>query len=135
IHLINYGFEIKYSFFIGSQFNYWGCLGVSLGYIAIIMLLVQIFKNGWIIKSLKAVGQMAFTNYLMQTIICTFIFYGHGIGMFGKVERTSQILIVFAIWIFQMIVSPIWLRYFYYGPFEWLWRSLTYRSLQPMKRS
>jgi len=134
VNNFNHEFSLDYSFFLGSQFNYWGSLGVSLGYVAIMMLVVKACKNGWIVKSLKAVGQMAFTNYLMQTIICTFIFYGHGLGFFGKIERTGQILIVLPVWTFQMIVSPVWLKYFKYGPFEWLWRSLTYWKLQPMKK-
>jgi uncharacterized protein len=53
--------------------------------------------------------------------------------MFGRVERTGQILIVLAIWALQLIISPMWLRHFRYGPFEWLWRSLTYRRRQPMR--
>jgi len=84
-----------------------------------------------ITRPFAAVGRMAFTNYLAQTIICTFIFYGHGLGLFGQVERKIQILIVFAVWIAQLIISPIWLRYFKFGPAEWIWRSLTYWKLQP----
>jgi uncharacterized protein len=77
---------------------------------------------------------MALTNYLMQTIICTTIFYGHGLGRFGHFERTEQILTVLAVWIVELIWSPIWMRYFRFGPFEWLWRSLTYLKPQPMRR-
>jgi uncharacterized protein len=76
---------------------------------------------------------MAFTNYLVQTFICTTIFYGHGLGLFGRATRTEQILMVFAVWAFQLIVSPIWLRYFRFGPFEWVWRSLAYMRRQPMR--
>ncbi|MEN8116670.1 MAG: DUF418 domain-containing protein [Bacteroidota bacterium] len=128
------GFSLEYTFFLGSQFNYWGSLLVSTGYIALVMLCMKMDILKTIKKSLQAVGQMAFTNYMLQTIICTTIFYGHGFGLFGKIERTSQILIVFAVWIFQMIVSPIWMKYFKYGPFEWLWRSLTYWNFQSFKR-
>jgi uncharacterized protein len=77
---------------------------------------------------------MALTNYLMQTIICTTIFYGHGFGLFGVVDRVGQIGVVFAVWIFQLFTSPIWLHFFKFGPFEWLWRSLTYWRLQPFRR-
>jgi uncharacterized protein len=79
------------------------------------------------------VGRMAFTNYLMQTIICTTIFYGHGFGLFGKVDRTGQMILVFLIFGFQMWISSLWLKYFRFGPFEWLWRSLTYRKMPPMR--
>ena len=128
------GFSLEYSMFYGSQFNYWGSVLVSLGYIGLVMLCVKINLLSWLKNSLKAVGQMALTNYLLQTIICTTIFYGHGFGFYGSVERTGQILIVFGIWIFQMIISPIWMKYFRFGPFEWLWRSLTYWQFQPIKR-
>ena len=128
-----HGFKMEYSFFVGSLYNYWGSVLVCLGYISIVMLCVRSFEKSLIINNLKAVGQMAFTNYLMQTIICTFIFYGHGFGLFARVERPIQIVIVFAVFIVQMIYSPIWLKYFKYGPFEWLWRSLTYWKFQKMK--
>jgi uncharacterized protein len=78
---------------------------------------------------------MALTNYLMQTIICTTIFYGHGLGMYGRVERTGQFLIVIAIFMCQVALSPIWLRYFRFGPMEWVWRSLTYGKRQPFRRA
>ena len=83
---------------------------------------------------LAAVGQMALTNYLTHTIVCTTIFYGHGLGLFGSVDRTGQLLIVLAIWLGQLTLSPIWLKHFRFGPFEWLWRSLTYGAMQPMRR-
>jgi uncharacterized protein len=117
------------------QFNYWGSLLISLGWVGLIMLLCKHDLMRPITRSLAAVGQMAFTNYIMQTVLCTLIFYGHGLGLFGRVERVGQIAIVFGIFVLQMIVSPIWLRYFRFGPLEWLWRSLTYWKPQPMRRT
>jgi uncharacterized protein len=75
---------------------------------------------------------MALTNYLMQSVICTTLFYGWGFGLFGSVNRTALAGIVLAIWVFQLWISPLWLRYFRFGPAEWFWRSLTYWRLQPM---
>ena len=75
---------------------------------------------------------MAFTNYITQSVICTLIFYGHGFGLFEQVDRLSQIALVVAIWVLQLIWSPWWLARFRFGPLEWLWRSLTYMKLQPM---
>jgi uncharacterized protein len=72
------------------------------------------------------------SNYLLHTLIATTIFYGHGFGLFGSIERTGQVIIVLAIWACQLVWSPIWLHYFRFGPAEWLWRSLTYWRLQPM---
>ena len=77
---------------------------------------------------------MAFTNYLMQSIFCATIFYGFGFGLYGKLERYEQYYVVGAIWLFQIIFSNIWLQYYRFGPFEWVWRSLTYWKKQPMKR-
>jgi uncharacterized protein len=129
-----HNFSMEYSLFLGYQFNYWGSILVSLGYIGLIMFLIKSFKKGWLANSLQAVGQTALSNYLIQTIIATSIFYGHGFALFGKVDRWQQIIIVFGIWILQMIISPIWIKKFKFGPFEWLWRSLTYWKFQPMKR-
>jgi len=56
-------------------------------------------------------------------------------GIFGQVERTGQILIVFGIWIVLLTISPLWLKSYRYGPLEWLWRGLTYWRLQPMKKA
>ncbi|KAA3656829.1 MAG: DUF418 domain-containing protein, partial [Chloroflexi bacterium] len=127
------GWTLAYSRFIGSQFNAIGSIGVSLGYIAIIMLIAKSgrFEQG--IRPFSSVGRMALSNYLFHTLAATFIFYGHGLGLFGQVERIGQLLIVLGIWSVQLIISPIWLRHFRFGPAEWLWRSLTYGKLQPMK--
>ncbi|PID85688.1 MAG: hypothetical protein CSB13_06810 [Chloroflexi bacterium] len=124
--------EFLYGLWVGSQFNYWGSLLVSFGYIGMVMLIA---KAGWIpgvVKWFASVGRMALTNYFLQTIICTTIFYGHGLGLFGQVERTGQLLLVFAVWVVQLIISPVWLKRYRFGPFEWLWRSLTYWQKQPM---
>ncbi len=130
----NHNFSMEYSFFIGSQYNYWGSILVALGYIGIVMLLLLSFKKNWLTKSLQAVGQTALSNYLIQSIIGTFIFYGHGLALYGQVERAQQVLFVFGIWAIQLIISPIWIKHFKFGPFEWLWRSLTYWKVQEIKR-
>ena len=130
---IAHNFSAEYSKFLGSQFNYWGSIFMSGGYMGAVMLICKGLGSSAVLKPVAAVGRMAFTNYIMQTVICTTIFYGHGFGLFGSVERTGQLLIVFCIWVFQLIVSPIWLRYFRFGPLEWAWRSLTYLRPQPMR--
>jgi uncharacterized protein len=94
--------------------------------VGLVMLIYRAGVLSWLTRAFAAVGQMAFTNYLLHTIICTTIFYGHGLGLFGQLERTGQITLVAAVWVFQLILSPLWLRRFRFGPFEWLWRSLTY---------
>jgi uncharacterized protein len=126
--------DVRWSFFLGSQFNHWGSVVVALGWVGLIML---ICREGLLTRlrlRLAAVGRMALTNYLLQTLICTTLFYGHGLGLFGRVERVGQIAVVVGVWIVLLALSPMWLSRFRYGPFEWLWRSLTYLKLQPMRR-
>ncbi|RYE17174.1 MAG: DUF418 domain-containing protein, partial [Sphingobacteriaceae bacterium] len=84
---------------------------------------------------LAAVGQMAFTNYIMQTVFCTLFFFGYGLNYFAEMQYYQLYLVVAVIWFIQLIVSPIWLKYFLFGPLEWLWRSLTYWQRQPMQRN
>ena len=127
------GWTLEFSMFFGFQYNYWGSAFMALSYISIIMLICKSSILQKLKSVLAAVGRMAFTNYLLQTIICTTIFYGHGFGLYGKVERFTLLLIVLGIWILQLIISPIWLRYFRFGPLEWLWRCLTYWKIQPFK--
>ncbi|UCH84369.1 MAG: DUF418 domain-containing protein [Candidatus Latescibacterota bacterium] len=128
------GWDPRYIFFVGTQFNYWASVLMSLGWIGTVMLVVKKGVLRGLTSRLAAVGRMALTNYVLQTIICTTIFFGHGLGLYGSVERWQQSLFVFAIWILQLVVSPIWLRHFRFGPFEWLWRSMTYRTTQPIRR-
>jgi len=125
--------DVRSAFFGGSQFNFWGSLLVAAGWIGLVMLACQ--KDGMrpLTQPLAAVGQMALSCYLLQTIICTTIFYGHGFGLYGSVNRVGQALIVIAVWAMLLVGCPIWLRYFRFGPFEWLWRSLTYMKIQTMR--
>ena len=127
------GWSLEYSMFYGPQLNYWGSILVAFGYVSMVMLLVRAARPGIFTRALAATGRMAFTNYIMQTLICTTIFYGHGLGLYARMNRKEQMLVVFSIWILQLIVSPIWLKHFRFGPLEWLWRSLTYRRRQPMR--
>ena len=87
-------------------------------------------KMAW---PLARVGQMAISNYLLQTLLCTSLFYGHGLGQFGNFSRVDQIITVLAASLLQLVFSCLWLRYFRFGPFEWLWRSLTYWQRQPLR--
>ncbi|MEQ8205331.1 MAG: DUF418 domain-containing protein, partial [Woeseia sp.] len=80
-----------------------------------------------------AVGRMAFSNYLMHSIVLTTLFYGHGLGLYGSIPRAAQMLFVAGMLGLQLVLSPWWLARFRFGPAEWLWRSLTYWQRQPMK--
>lgn len=133
--LVAADWEFPYAMFFGETYNYWAAPLVSLGYVGLLVLALGSRRGAEATAPLAAVGRMAFTNYLMHSVICTLIFYGHGLGLFGRVGRPAQVLIVLGIWALQLVVSPIWLHHFRFGPAEWLWRSLTYRRLQPMRRS
>lgn len=125
---------MEYSMFFGAQFNYIGSVLVAIGYISIIMLISKSSTFIGFKKLFSSVGKMAFTNYILMSLLGMFIFYGNGVGLFGEVERSIQIVIVFAIWIVLLIISPLWLNHFRYGPLEWFWRVLTYWKIQPMKK-
>ncbi len=106
----------------------------ALGHASLLILIYRSKLVPWLMRALANVGQMAFTNYLVQSIICTWFFYGYGFGNYNKLQFHQLYYVVFSVWIFQLIVSSIWLRYFRFGPFEWVWRSLTYWKKQPMKK-
>ncbi len=82
---------------------------------------------------LAYVGRMALTNYLLQTVICTTLFYGYGFGFYGRIGIASGILLTLVIYLLQLPFSVWWLNRFRFGPMEWLWRSLTYVQRQPMR--
>ena len=148
--LIGYSFGITINYFEGSHIvssNFsvlsfyktfmtyqLGRIPTTCGHIGLIMLFVKSGILPFLQKALAAVGQMAFTNYITHSIICNIIFLGYGFAMYGKLQRYELYYIVISIWIFQLIFSPIWLKYFRFGPLEWLWRSLTYWKMQPFKK-
>jgi uncharacterized protein len=121
------------SFDLDRILHYLERLAITMGHLGLICILVKSTTLRWLKRSLAAVGRMTFTNYIFHSIICSLIFFGYGWGMFGKMDLTAQLWVVGSIWIFQMIASPIWLRYFHFGPLEWLWRSLTYLKKQPFR--
>jgi len=99
---------------------------MTLGYVGLICLIVK-SPLRWLTGPLAAAGQMAFTNYLTQSLIMTAIFYGgRGLGLFGSLTLAQVAPIVVGVWVLQLVWSPLWLMAFRYGPFEWVWRSLTF---------
>jgi uncharacterized protein len=125
----------QYLFVQKWKFSYYEIRRVlqTMGYLSLLILLYKVIPFRKILNIFVPVGQMAFTNYLMQSIITSIIFYGFKV--FGTLQRYEIYYVVGAIWLFQIIFSHIWLRYFLFGPFEWLWRSLTYLKKQPMVRN
>lgn len=119
---------------VGSLFNYFGSLFAAFGWIGLIMLMCRADALPGLRARLSAVGRMAFTNYIMQSVLCTLIYNGHGLGQFGQVDRVWQQVLAIAIFAFQLWYSHWWLQRYRYGPLEWLWRSLTYWQQQPFRR-
>ncbi|WMS86381.1 DUF418 domain-containing protein [Pleionea litopenaei] len=127
-----HNFHWSFSMAHGMQFNYWGSLFTAMGYLALFMLISQT-SSGLVSRGLQSVGRMAFTNYILQSLLATTLFYGFGFGYFGQVERPELIMITLGIWLVIVIFSVIWLRTFTQGPLELLWRKLTYGvSSKPM---
>ena len=112
-----------------------GAPAMTLFYASTIALLTQ--DEAWRrrLAPLAAVGRMALTNYLLQSLICTLIFYSYGLALFGKVRPSLGLLLTVGIFLIQVPLSMWWLRRFRFGPVEWLWRSLTYWRCQPMRDS
>jgi uncharacterized protein len=116
-------------------YNYFGSIAVALGHVGLVLWLFRARpKSPWFDR-LAAVGRMALTNYLMQSLICTTLFYGYGFNLFGRLDYAWQLVVVAAVWAIQLMVSPWWLRHFQFGPAEWLWRWLTYGARPPLRRS
>jgi uncharacterized protein len=116
-----------------------GRLAIALGHMSVIVLLVKSGALGWLASSLAsslaAVGRMALSNYIFQSIVTSIVFTGYGFKLYGTLEPYQLYYIIIPLWIFQMIASPLWLRYYRFGPLEWCWRSLTYWKKQPMLRA
>jgi uncharacterized protein len=118
---------------IADLWNYAGAVLASVGYAAVLVLVVKTGVLGPVRRALGAVGRMALSNYLLQSLITAVVFLGWGFGAAGQLDYAEQLLVVAAIWAFQLAVSPVWLARYRFGPAEWLWRSLTYGVRQPMR--
>ena len=109
-----------------------GAPALGLAFIAALTLLLQ--RNEW--KSrlgpVGAVGRMALTNYLLQSVAFVLLFFGYGLGWFGQTGAFYGLILATAIFALQIVFSQWWLKRFRFGPAEWLWRTLTYGKLQPM---
>jgi len=134
--------ETRNGFFLGRQFGYmiqgwplitiYGSLPVVFGHIGLVMLICQSNALPWLTRRLAAAGRMALSCYLFDSIACTTFFYGYGFDFYGSLHRPLLYAVVVTIWIAQLLVCPLWLERFRFGPAEWLWRSLTYWKFQSM---
>ena len=126
----SYDFEWSgtYVMNIGANYKLISGFFMAIGYIGLVMWFFKkgIFKN--LQRRLQATGRMAFTNYIGMSLICTLIFNGHGLGFFGTFDRLQQFLVVISVWVLILILSPLVLKKYKFGPLEWMWRKLTYFS-------
>jgi uncharacterized protein len=127
------GWQSMAVYFRGELLDYVASLFVAFGCVGAVMLACKSAGLRSLTHALSAVGRAAFSNYILQTLICTTLFYGHGFGLYGRISRVGQFGIVLAIWALQLFISSIWFRFFRMGPLESLWRSLTYWNPQPLR--
>ena len=125
------GFEVHWQSLNRPTYDL-GRLTLALGYIGLVMAICHSGALQLAQRLLARVGQMALTNYLMQSLLCNLVFLGVGLGQFGYWRRAEMYLFVLGVWILQVIFSYYWLQRYRFGPCEWLWRSLTYGRRQPM---
>jgi uncharacterized protein len=107
---------------------------LCFGYLGGFVLLAQSPARRLRLAPVAAAGRMALTNYLLQSVVMTTIFYEYGLGLFGRVPRAAQVALALLVWLGNVALSAWWLRRFRFGPAEWLWRSVTYLRRQPMRR-
>ncbi|MBM1107072.1 DUF418 domain-containing protein [Aurantibacter crassamenti] len=147
ILLISFGLVAFIFSMLGEnvQFNTWlsmlgltafeiSNMAMTFIWIALFVMLYRKIKGEKILENLAPYGRMALTNYVLQSIIGTFLLYGWGLGYLGKLTNLYTFLIALVLIGIQVWGSKIWLRYFYYGPLEWLWRCLTFFKVFPMKK-
>lgn len=122
-----------FALFNGQAALYWGSLPQAFGYAALVMALCKIPWLSLIRAPFAAAGRMALTNYLACSLVGAFLYYGPpGLGLMGQASYVDLAKTVGAVWVAILIASPVWLSLFRFGPFEWLWRSLTYWRIQPL---
>jgi uncharacterized protein len=120
---------------VSFEFAKFGRTILCLFYASSIILLAQVVQWKQKLKNFAAVGRMALTNYLLQSAVLTTFFYSYGSRLYGKISPVIGLVVTFVFYIGQIILSTWWLRRYKYGPFEWVWRSLTYGVPQPMRIS
>jgi uncharacterized protein len=125
-----HGWDLHDRMLVGVHLDYWGNLLVGLGWVGLILLLL---RRGMVPHAVIAVGRTALSNYLLATLLCTTVFYGHGLGLFGSVDRVGQLAVVAVVWAIQLVVSPWWLGRFATGPVEWALRWAAHGRRVPIR--
>ena len=111
-----------------------GAPALALFYMTTLIILAERAQWRRRLQPLAKVGRMALTNYLLQSAICTILFYGYGFGLYGRISIAGGILLTIVIYAVEVLFSGWWLARYRFGPMEWLWRTLTYGKRQSMRR-
>ena len=117
---------------IGKLATPLGTILLAIGYGALILAIANLASGKAVLGWAAPLGRMAFTNYLAQSLIFGWIFYGYGLGLFGSIGAAKALAIGLAVYLAQVFFSAWWLGRYRYGPVEWLWRTLMYGTMQPM---
>ena len=111
-----------------------GAILLALGYAAAVVAAVNLASGRRLLAWAAPLGRMAFTNYLAQSVICGWIFYGYGLGQFGRLGVAATLAIEVFVYVGQAAFSAWFLRRYRFGPVEWFWRSCMYGVSQPMRQ-
>lgn len=120
------GYDLRFAQTLGLTVSAWSSLFMALGYVGLFYLIMPAQALSGVRKRLAQVGQLAFSNYILTSVIASWIFNGHGLGLYNQLSYTQLIPIVFGIWAVILAWSPLWLRFHQRGPLEALWRWLSY---------
>jgi uncharacterized protein len=126
-------------------FSFYGTLAAFMGWsplprlwmvlaMAALMVAYSPGMTGWLAERVRAAGRAAFTNYLGTSVLMMLVFHGWALGLFGELNRPQLYIVVALAWLVMLAWSKPWLDRYRYGPLEWLWRSLTYRTVFSLSR-
>ena len=124
----------RYMQYLGRLPNQIATPFIAFAYVGLIMLLIRKDLFSPMLQRLSFVGKTALTSYLLQSVVATIIFYGFGLGLFGKVDRIGQLIVVFFIWWSLLVGCQWWMQKYKYGPVEWVWRCLTNLNIYQFKK-
>ncbi len=129
------GYDFVWALSLGRAPNHLATLLVAGAYVSLVMLWSRSDLFTGLQSRMSAVGRMAFSNYIGQTLLATLVFHGWGLGAYARFNRLEILFVVVAIWIVQIMFSSWWLERFRFGPLEWMWRCLSYMKWQPMRKN
>jgi uncharacterized protein len=111
-----------------------GALPMALGYLGLVLAWAQSGPGAWLQARLREVGRLALSNYLLQSVICAFLFYRYGLRLYGQIDAMTMVGIMLGIWVVEVALTHAWLRFYRMGPVEWAWRSLAEGRRLPLRR-